>query len=168
MDRAKQLEYCKKCTKQKFDSKQGIICSLTNQKADFENECEHFEIDKAKIVTETAKHETEKKSKVSFGFSPKQIDNLPAPDLNKKQLFVLAFEAVKKLNWNIGYLSESGFIAYTKFSMSSWSEEVQIKIEVGNINVKSECTGSQIVDWGKNRKNIDSFFASFKKNKRGY
>ncbi len=163
MDRTKQLEYCKKCTKQKFDPRQGIICSLTNQKADFESECEHFEIDKAKIVTETEKQKSEKKSKVSFGFSPKQIDNLPISDLNKKQLFVLAFEAVKKLNWNVGFLSESGFIAYTKFSMSSWSEEVQIKIEVGNINVKSECTGSQIVDWGKNRKNIDSFFESFKK-----
>jgi rhomboid protease GluP len=163
MDRTKQLEYCKKCTKQKFDPRQGIICNLTNQKADFENECKHFEIDKAKIVTETEKQKIEKKSKVSFGFSPKQIDNLPISDLNKKQLFVLAFEAVKKLNWNVGYLSESGFIAYTKFSMSSWSEEVQIKIEVGNINVKSECTGSQIVDWGKNRKNIDSFFATFNK-----
>lgn len=165
MDRTKQLEYCKKCTKQKFNPSQGIICSLTNQKADFENECEHFEIDETKIVIETEKQKTEKKSKVSFGFSPKQIDNLPISDLNKKQLFVLAFEAVKKLNWNVGYLSESGFIAYTKFSMSSWSEEVQIKIEVGNINVKSECTGSQIVDWGKNRKNIDSFFASFNKTK---
>jgi len=163
MDRTKQLEYCKKCTKQKFDFSQGIICGLTNQKADFENECEHFEIDKAKIVNEAEKLKTEKKSKVAFGFSPKQIDNLPISDLNKKQLFVLAFEAVKKLNWNVGYLSESGFIAYTKFSMSSWSEEVQIKIEVGNISVKSECTGSQIIDWGKNRKNIDSFFASFNK-----
>lgn len=161
MDRAKQLEYCRKCTKQKFDLGQGIICGLTNQKADFENECEHFEIDKAKIVTETEKLKTAKKSKVSFGFSPKQIDNFPISDLNKKQLFVLAFEAVKKLNWNLGFLSESGFIAYTKFSMSSWSEEVQIKIEVGNIKVKSECTGSQIIDWGKNRKNIDAFFAAF-------
>lgn len=163
MDKTKQLEYCKKCTKKSFDSRQGVICSLTNQKADFENECEHFEIDKAKIAAETEKQKAEKKSKISFGFSPKQIDNLPIYDLNKKQLFVLAFEAVKKLNWNVGYLSESGFIAYTKFSMSSWSEEVQIKIEVGNINMKSECAGNQIVDWGKNRKNIDSFFSSFNK-----
>lgn len=163
MDRAKQLEYCKKCTKQKFDPRQGIICGLTNQKADFESECEHFEIDKAKIVAEIEKQKNEKKRKVSFGFSPKQIDNLPIYDLSQKQIFVLAYEAVKKLNWNVGYLSKSGFIAYTKFSMSSWSEEVQIKIEIGNINVKSECTGSQIVDWGKNRKNIDAFFASFKK-----
>lgn len=161
MERAKQLEYCKKCTKQKFDLKQGIICNLTNQKADFEIECEHFEIDRTKILSETEKQFSEKKRRVSFGFSPKQFDNLPNPDLNKKQLFVLAIEAAKKLNWNVGYLSESGFIAYTNFSMSSWSEEVQIKIEVGNIWVKSECTGNQIVDWGKNRKNIDSFFTTF-------
>lgn len=163
MDRAKQLAYCSKCTNQKFDPKQGIICSLTNQKADFENECEHFEIDKAKILAETQKHENKKKSKVSFGFSPKQIDNLTIPDLSKKQLFVLAFETAKKLNWDIGYISESGFIAYTKFSMRSWSEEVRIKVNVGSINLKSECTGSQIIDWGKNRKNIDSFFLAFEK-----
>lgn len=156
MDRNKQLEYCKKCTKQKFDTREGIICSLTNQRANFEEECTYFELDKSKIATST-----EKKSKVSFGFSPKYIDNLPVYDLGKKELFVLAFEAVKKLNWNISYLSESGFIAYTKFSMSSWGEEVQIKIEVGNINIKSECTGSQIVDWGKNKKNINLFLSSF-------
>ena len=163
MDRTKQLEYCKKCTKQKFDLKQGIICILTNQKADFENECEHFEINKEIIIAQTEKKEAENKRKVSFGFSPKMSDNLPISDLSKKQIFVLAFETAKKLNWNIGYLNESGFIAYTKFSMTSWSEEVQVKIEVGNINIKSECSGSQIIDWGKNRKNIDSFFATFKK-----
>ena len=38
MDKAKQLEYCKKCTKQKFDQRQNIICNLTNQKADFKSE----------------------------------------------------------------------------------------------------------------------------------
>mgnify|MGYP000023540737 CR=1 FL=1 len=165
MDRNKQLEYCKKCTKRKFDLKQGLICSLTNQKADFENECEHFEIDKIKISAEIEKQKAVRKSKISFGFSPKQIDNLPVTELNKKQLYVLAFETAKKLNWNIGFLSESGFVAYTKMSLFSWGEEIQIKIEVGNINIKSECTGSQIVDWGKNRKNIDLFLASFQKSR---
>lgn len=165
MDRNKQLEYCKKCTKRKFDLKQGLICNLTNQKADFENECEHFEIDKIKISAEIEKQKAVRISKISFGFSPKQTGNLPVTDLNKKQLYVLAFETAKKLNWNIGFLSESGFIAYTKMSLFSWGEEIQIKIEVGNINIKSECTGSQIVDWGKNRKNIDLFLASFQKSR---
>lgn len=163
MNREKQLEYCKKCINQEFDIKQGIICSLTKQKADFENECKDFVIDKSKVEAINKKQEREKKSRIAYGFSPKQIVDIEVSDLTKKQAFVLAHEAAQKLNWNIGFLSESGFIAYTKFSMSSWSEEVQIKIEVGNINIKSECTGSQIIDWGKNRKNIDLFISTFNK-----
>jgi len=163
MNREKQLEYCKKCIKQEFDIEQGIICSLTKQKADFDIECKDFEIDKSKIKANKNEKTNKQKSKIAFGFSPKQIDDIVTINLSKKQALVLALEAAKKLNWNIVSVSESGFIAYTKFSMSSWSEEVQIKIEVGNINIKSECTGSQLIDWGKNRKNIDDFKSIFEK-----
>ena len=43
MTREEQLRFCKICTKQKFDLQQGIICSLTNKKADFEDKCDWFE-----------------------------------------------------------------------------------------------------------------------------
>jgi rhomboid protease GluP len=98
---------------------------------------------------------------MAFGFSPKHIEHLKTTGLSEKQTFVIAIEAAKKLDWNIGVLSKNGIVAYTKFSMSSWSEEVQIKIEEGNISVKSMCTGSQIMDWGKNKKNTDSFITIF-------
>ncbi|RXP54517.1 rhomboid family intramembrane serine protease [Lutibacter sp. HS1-25] len=162
MTRERQLEYCKVCKNQKFEINQGIICNLTNQKADFENECKKFEIDEQKVETNKEKGENEKKSRFAYGFSPKQIDDISVPNLTKQEAFIFAYETAKKLKWNIGFISESGFIAYTKYSMSSWSEEVQIKIEVGNINIKSECTGSQLIDWGKNRKNIDEFTSTFK------
>ena len=81
--------------------------------------------------------------------------------MTEKDALVIALETAKMLDWNIGFLSKNGFIAYTKFSMSSWSEEVQVKIEEGNINLKSECTGSQLVDWGKNKKNTDAFISKF-------
>jgi uncharacterized RDD family membrane protein YckC len=45
MTREEQLRFCKICTKQKFDLQQGIICSLTNKNADFEDKCEWFEED---------------------------------------------------------------------------------------------------------------------------
>nr|WP_321451585.1 toxin-antitoxin system YwqK family antitoxin [uncultured Carboxylicivirga sp.] len=45
MTRQEQLEFCKKCTKRKSDINRGIICSITNEKADFENECKDFEED---------------------------------------------------------------------------------------------------------------------------
>jgi len=45
MTREEQLKFCKICTKQKFDLQQGIICSLTNKKAEFEDTCDTFEED---------------------------------------------------------------------------------------------------------------------------
>ena len=42
MNRAKQLEFCKICENQKFDTQKGIICSLTNDKADFIETCPSF------------------------------------------------------------------------------------------------------------------------------
>lgn len=45
MTREEHLKLCKKCTKQKFDPKKGIICGLTNQMADFNETCENFEED---------------------------------------------------------------------------------------------------------------------------
>lgn len=92
---------------------------------------------------------------MAFGLSPKYIQELSFDNLTSEQLLVLTIEAAKKLDWNVGYTSENGFIAFTKFSMSSWSEEVKVKIEGNNANLKSECTGSQMVDWGKNKENIN-------------
>lgn len=162
MDTRKQIEFCKKCTKQKFDFKQGIICGLTNQKADFENECDHFEIDKEILASLLQKRESSNKGKIATGFSPKNMGNLPIPELDNKQALVIAFETAHQLNWNIGTISEVGFFAYTGFSWKSFGEEIQVSIEVGNIHIKSELTGSQIIDWGKNRKNIAEFIALFK------
>lgn len=39
MTREQQLVFCKTCTNRKLDLKQGLICSLTGEKAAFENEC---------------------------------------------------------------------------------------------------------------------------------
>jgi rhomboid protease GluP len=93
---------------------------------------------------------------MAFGFSPKYIQDFPLEGLTHKQFLVLALEAAKKLNWNIGFESETGFIAYTKFSMTSWSEEIKVVINGDSATLKSECTGTQMVDWGKNKKNIEN------------
>jgi rhomboid protease GluP len=98
---------------------------------------------------------------MAFGLSPRYIKDFPLEDLTAEQFLIIAIEAAKKLNWNVGYTSETGFIAFTRFSMTSWSEEVKIKINGSVANLKSECTGSQMVDWGKNEKNIKTFITAF-------
>jgi len=105
---------------------------------------------------------------MAFGFSPKYIQEIPLDNLTHEQFITLAIEASKKLGWNVGYTSETGFIAYTKFSMSSWSEEVKVKIDGNNANLKSECTGNQLFDWGKNKENIEDFVATFSELKNAF
>jgi rhomboid protease GluP len=98
---------------------------------------------------------------MAFGLSPKYVQDLPLDDLTPEQFLVLAIEAVKKLDWNLGYTSENGFVAFTTFSMSSWSEEVKVKIDGNHANLKSECTGNQMIDFGKNKENIEKLIATF-------
>jgi rhomboid protease GluP len=105
---------------------------------------------------------------MAFGLSPRYIQDLPFVDLTSEQFLVIAVETAKKLNWNISYSSETGFIAYTKFSISSWSEEVKVKINGNIANLKSECTGNQMVDFGKNKENIKNFIISFNELKNSF
>ncbi len=42
MTREKIVKICKQCKNKKLDIEQGIICGLTNEKADFEKVCEKF------------------------------------------------------------------------------------------------------------------------------
>lgn len=96
---------------------------------------------------------------MAFGFSPKHIEEVQLDTLDKEYYLALAIEAAKQLKWNVGFISETGFIAYTNFSVSSWSEEVTMKIEDQVVTIKSECTGNQFMDWGKNKKNVRSLLS---------
>lgn len=98
---------------------------------------------------------------MAIGFPPKENDDIDCKDLSKKQVFILALETAEKLNWNVGILTEIGFTAYTKFSMSSWSEKIQIIIKENSLIIESGCAGNQIIDYGKNKKNISSFKVKF-------
>lgn len=96
---------------------------------------------------------------MAFGFSPKHVQDYQLDNLDREHFLVFAIEAAFKLDWNVSFVSETGFIAYTKFSWSSWSEEVTVKIDNGVANIKSECTGSQLMDWGKNKKNVEALLS---------
>ncbi len=50
MSRRHQLKYCSICTKREQNLQEGLICSLTGVKADFDAECESFEKDNTVVV----------------------------------------------------------------------------------------------------------------------
>src|SRR5687768_4080617 len=105
---------------------------------------------------------------MALGLSPKYIANINLEGLTQAHFLIIALDAAKELDWNIGRISETGFIAYTKVSMSSWSEEIKVTIENGITSLKSECTGNQMVDWGKNKKNIDELITKINEIKLKY
>ena len=98
---------------------------------------------------------------MAFGVSPKHVRDQNFHSLTYEEILITSLEAAKKLNWKIGFTSQRAFIAYTKFSMSSWGEEINVNIEHQKLIVKSECTGNQLIDWGKNKDNVDTFLKAF-------
>ena len=60
MTKEERLRFCKICKNQKFDMKQGLICNLTNQLADFEGNCSSYiEDSELKQKMESTKIENE-------------------------------------------------------------------------------------------------------------
>ena len=98
---------------------------------------------------------------MAFEFSSNHVQEISLDNLTSGNFLVIAIEVARKLKWKISSIREDGFIAYTKMSMRSFSEEVNIKILHKTVELKSECTGIQIIDWGKNKENISNFIYSF-------
>ncbi|MEO9849492.1 MAG: toxin-antitoxin system YwqK family antitoxin [Reichenbachiella sp.] len=49
MTRDEHLSFCKKCHNRKFNPDHGLVCTLTDQVADFDGSCEHFDHDESVI-----------------------------------------------------------------------------------------------------------------------
>ena len=99
---------------------------------------------------------------MAFGLSPKYVQDFSLDALDKQHFLVLATEAAVKLGWSVSFASATGFIAYTKFSWSSWGEEVTVKVDNGSASIKSACTGSQLFDWGRNKKNVEALLSAIR------
>jgi len=72
MNRAYRIQFCEKCEKREFNSKLGIICSLTQKPAEFESSCESFVEDKKQtewINKEIQKRTDKDLQKKTFGFA---------------------------------------------------------------------------------------------------
>src|SRR5690242_11375385 len=98
---------------------------------------------------------------MAFGITPKHTQEATFETLTQEEILIIGLETVKKLNWNIGAVSRDGFLAYNNVTWNSWGEEISVKIEGQKVTLKSECTGSQLMDWGKNKKNVEKFLQAF-------
>lgn len=101
---------------------------------------------------------------MAFGISPKYSEKYFFENIDKDQFLAIAADTALLLGWNVGFYSRNGIIAFTKMSMSSWSEKISILIneEETSAIIKSECTGNQLYDWNKNKENVQEFLLKMK------
>src|SRR5688572_21609874 len=97
---------------------------------------------------------------MAFSLSSSKAQQFSLGELNKEQFLALALEAAQHSDWSIGQTTSKGFTAFTGFSLSSFSEEISVEIQEETALVKSECVGSQLYDWGKNKRNLRNFDAA--------
>jgi rhomboid protease GluP len=92
---------------------------------------------------------------MAFGITPKYTQDLSLENLSSEQSLVIAVETVNKFNWQISLISTNGLIAYTNKGIFSWNAEIKIVISDGIIKIISTSTGTEMMDWGKNKKKCD-------------
>lgn len=93
--------------------------------------------------------------------SPKYMEHLSFESLTAQQFLVLIIEAAKKLNWNIGLISEDGFIAYRNQSNAFQTEELEVEINGKYANLESRYTGLQIPKEHQNKDNLQALLSIF-------
>jgi rhomboid protease GluP len=105
---------------------------------------------------------------MAFGLSPQRIQEVSLDNLTPQQFLALAFETAITLNLEIRDISKIGFIANTKMSMNSFSEEIEVEINDKTAILKSGRTSSQITDRGENQDIVTDFISSFNEMKGAF
>src|SRR2546423_4152805 len=99
---------------------------------------------------------------MAFGF-PARTTSSRTYQLQQDELAAVVKSALEDSGWSYEVLSDNEFLASLPFSGWKWGEEVKIKILPGGvIEAESKCITvrlPQVFDFGKNRRNIETFFA---------
>lgn len=98
---------------------------------------------------------------MAIGFTPKHSEEFILDGLSQSHFIIIALETANYLKWEITHLSESGLLAFTKNGRFSWNGEVKIFVENGVANIHSSSTGGELIDLGRNKKNVAKFLTSF-------
>ncbi|HLR07218.1 MAG TPA: hypothetical protein VK117_15485 [Pyrinomonadaceae bacterium] len=100
-------------------------------------------------------------AEMAFGFPPRFSESRTIW-LQPDELRTAVKSALENAGWSYQILSDDEFVARIPMTGWSWGEELTAKISPdGMIQVVSKCHGyrPQIIDFGKNRTNVELFFA---------
>jgi hypothetical protein len=86
-----------------------------------------------------------------------------AVSADRGEVFDTCLRAVDQCGFRVTAANkETGQIeARTKMGMRSWGEIITITVGTdGTVGIKSQCRGVQMVDYGKNKANVNAFSAA--------
>ena len=98
---------------------------------------------------------------MAFGFPPRFSESRTFP-IPLDELRTVVKSVLQNAGWSYQMPSDDEFVAQTPNSGWSWGEQVSARISPdGKIQVVSKCHGyrPQIIDFGKNKTNVELFFA---------
>ena len=98
---------------------------------------------------------------MATGISARHSADIGITDMSPEEFLLIALETANKLEWKLSEIYENGLKAYTSFSIISYGEEITIEISEGSAHILSECIGTQLYSWGRNKRNIQDFVSSF-------
>jgi len=98
---------------------------------------------------------------MTSAFSTRHVEAVRLDGMTPEQFMETAAKAINKLHWRTGTVTASGLTAYTRVSMKSWGEEFRLDIREGTVILTSASIGGQLMDWGRNKKNIREFLDAF-------
>ena len=103
-----------------------------------------------------------------FGIAPKHVLEIPFGDLTPEEFLIVALETARDCNWQILFITRSGFRAYTSNTLISSGEILTLQLQEGAASLSSESNGKQLLNSGKNKRNTDQFLARFLKLKESF
>ena len=99
---------------------------------------------------------------MAFGF-PARSTSSRTYNLQEDELVAVVKSALENLDWPYKVLSDKEFLASLPFSGWTWGEDFHVRILPGGvIEAESKCKTvrlPQVFDFGKNRQNVETFFA---------
>jgi hypothetical protein len=99
---------------------------------------------------------------MAFGF-PARFSARRTYQFPQDELAAAVKSALENLGWSYQVLSDVEFLASVPFGGGTWGEDFKVKILPGGVvEAESKCItvrAPQVFDFGKNRKNIETFFA---------
>lgn len=105
---------------------------------------------------------------MAIGFIPKYTEVFTIESLSREQTLALATKTAEKLGWKLSYLSLGGLKANTDHGVFKWNAEITVKLADGSFTVRSESSGNDMIDFGKNKKNVLAYKHQFDELKSKY